>query len=95
VSLEDVSLFAQDRAAEVLAMDESLNHLAVIDKRQAQVVERRFYGGLTVEEGASVLDISPKTVKREWTVARAWFYGDLKTRHEIDTGSVGKRPERL
>ena len=89
VSLEDVSLFAKGRAAEVLAVDESLNRLAVKDARQAQVVELRFYGGLTVEETASVLKISPKTVKRDWNVARAWIYGQLKGRCGTYPGSMG------
>src|ERR1017187_3006965 len=95
VSLEDVSLFAKNRAPEVLSVDESLNRLAVIDARLVQVVELRFYGGLTVEETAEALHVSPKTVKRDWNVARAWLYGDLKGGHEIETGPVGKRQESL
>jgi RNA polymerase sigma-70 factor (ECF subfamily) len=89
VSLDDVSLFAQDRTAEVLAIDESLNRLAVMDARQAQVVELRFYGGMSVEETADILHISEKTVKRDWSFARAWLYGDLKARYGAYPNTVG------
>jgi RNA polymerase sigma-70 factor, ECF subfamily len=89
VSLDGVYLFSSDQASELLVVDESLNRLAEEHPRPAQVVELRFYGGLTVDEAAKVLDISPKTVKRESTVARAWLYGDLKERYGIDTSSAG------
>jgi RNA polymerase sigma factor (TIGR02999 family) len=92
LSLDDLHLFAEDKTWEVLAVDEALNRLAEVDPRQAEVVELRFYGGLSVEDAAKVLDISPKTVKREWTVAKAWLYGDLRGQpYEIDPGSVGQR----
>jgi RNA polymerase sigma factor (sigma-70 family) len=65
-------------------VDDSLNALAKMDPRQARVVELRFFGGLTVEEAADVLGVSPKTVKREWSVAKAWLTADLKQRHGID-----------
>jgi RNA polymerase sigma factor (sigma-70 family) len=64
--------------------------LTKIDARQAQVVELRFFGGLSVEEAAEVLKVSPKTVKRDWSVARAWLYADMKERHGIDAGKVGE-----
>jgi len=90
--LDDLHLFFEDRTWEVLAVDEALNRLAKIDPRQAEIVELRFYGGLSVEEAAKVLDISPKTVKRDWTIAKAWLYGDLKAQpNEIDPGAVGQR----
>jgi len=91
LSLDDLHLFTEDKTWEVLAVDQALGRLAEMDPRQAEVVVLRFYGGLTVEEAAKVMDISPKTVKREWTVAKAWLYGDLKGQpHEIDPGPVGK-----
>ena len=62
----------------MLKVDESLQRLSKLDPRQAKVVELRFFGGLTVEETADVLKISPKTVKREWSVAKAWLHGDMK-----------------
>ena len=72
-------------------MDDSLNQLAKIDPRQARVVELRFFGGLSVEESAEVLGVSPKTVKRDWSVAKAWLYADLKERYGIDAAAMGER----
>jgi RNA polymerase sigma-70 factor (ECF subfamily) len=63
---------------ELVKLDQSLKRLAEIDPRQSKIVELRFFGGLTVEETAKVLGISPKTVKRDWNVAKAWLHGDLK-----------------
>jgi RNA polymerase sigma factor (sigma-70 family) len=65
------------RPAELLALDEALTRLTVLDQRQARVVECRFYAGMDVEETASVLGISPATVKRDWTAARAWLNREL------------------
>lgn len=59
-------------------LDESLNRLAALDARQAKVVELRYFGGLTVDETAQVLAVSPKTVKRDWAVARAWLRRELE-----------------
>ena len=73
-----------------LAVDDSLNRLAKIDPRQARVVELRFFGGLSVEETAEVLGVSPKTIKRDWSVAKAWLYADLKERHGIDASAMGE-----
>ena len=58
-------------------MDEALTRLAGIDARQAKLVELRFFGGLTVEECAEVLGVSPATVKRDWTLARAWLQREI------------------
>jgi RNA polymerase sigma-70 factor (ECF subfamily) len=63
---------------ELLAVNESLDRLSEIDPRQARIVELRYFGGLTDEETAEVLQISTRTVKRDWTVARAWLYAELK-----------------
>ena len=60
-----------------MAIDDALNTLATRDVRKSQIVELRFFGGLTVEETAEVLKISPRTVKREWSLARAWLYCEL------------------
>ena len=62
---------------DVLALDAALERLATLDERQAKVVELRYFGGLTVEETADALDISPATVKRHWTLARAWLHREL------------------
>lgn len=70
---------AAPAAAEVLAVDEVLKRLAARDADQARIVELRFFAGLTVEEVAHVLDRSPRTVKREWRLARAWMYRALRS----------------
>jgi RNA polymerase sigma factor (sigma-70 family) len=62
---------------DLVALDEALTQLARTDPRQSELVELRFFGGLTIEEAATVLDISPATVSREWAVARAWLYARL------------------
>lgn len=79
VALEDAVVFSPERSSELLRIDESLKRLAKLDPRQGRIVELRFFGGLTVEETSQVLGISPKTVKREWAIAKAWLHGDLKT----------------
>ncbi len=66
-----------ERADELLALDEALTRLAGFDERLAQVVEYRFFGGLTIEETAAVLDVSTMTVKRDWNKANAWLYREL------------------
>jgi RNA polymerase sigma factor (TIGR02999 family) len=90
VSLDDVLLVSPDRAEEVLAVHESLLRLENLDARQARIVELRYFGGLTVEETAEVVDISTKTVMRELNVAKAWLYGDLKERHADDATQLVK-----
>src|SRR5579862_6422253 len=77
VSLNDAFIFSPEQSSELLAVDESLKRLAELDERQSKVVELRFFGGLSVEEAAAVLGISAKTVKRDWSVAKAWLYADL------------------
>jgi RNA polymerase sigma factor (TIGR02999 family) len=69
--------FYESRQVDVGALDEVLSDLEVLDSRQAQIVELRFFGGLTIEEIAEVLAISPATVKREWTVAKIWLRREL------------------
>ena len=65
------------RAVDLVALDAALEKLAALDARQAKVVELRYFGGLSVEETAAALDISPATVKRDWTIARAWLKREL------------------
>lgn len=69
---------APGRPVDVVALDDALTTLAGLDARQSQVVELRFFGGLTVEETAELLDISPATVKREWAMAKAWLHDQLR-----------------
>ena len=79
VSLDNAMLVSRERSAAALVVDESLTKLAVLDPEQARITELRFFGGLTVEETAEVIGISPATVKREWTMAKAWLTRDLRT----------------
>ena len=80
VSLDegDALAIAQERADELVELDEALARLQAINERQARVVECRFYGGMSVEETAEALDLSPATVKREWAIARAWLNRELQ-----------------
>jgi RNA polymerase sigma-70 factor (ECF subfamily) len=78
VPLEEPLLFAEGQSDELLALDEALERLAQLDARQSRIVELRFFGGLTVDETAAALDISAKTVKRDWSVARAWLHREVK-----------------
>jgi RNA polymerase sigma factor (TIGR02999 family) len=70
--------FSEADAAELLALDEALDRLASMSARQAQVVEMRYFAGFTVEETAQAMELSPKTVKREWAAARAWLHAELR-----------------
>ena len=77
ISLEDVAVVSNERAAELVALDEALTSLALFDKRKGQVVELRYFGGLSVEEIAAVLGISVDTVTRDWRRAKAFLRREL------------------
>ena len=77
LELDEAMVVSQQKASEVIALDEALKQLALIDPRQSHIVELRFFGGLTVEEAAEVLRVSPVTIKREWSTAKAWLYHEL------------------
>jgi len=77
VSLDEALVLTCAPNVDLLALDEALNRLAALDPQQSRVVELRFFGGLTMEETAEVLQISPATVGREWTMAKAWLYAAL------------------
>jgi RNA polymerase sigma-70 factor (ECF subfamily) len=77
VSLDEAALVGGHRAADLVALDDALNTLAQLDPRKAQVVEMRFFGGLNVDETADVLKVSPATVMRDWSTAKAWLYREL------------------
>lgn len=77
LELDEAIVISQQKASEVIALDEALKQLALIDPRQSRIVELRFFGGLTVEEAAEVLHVSPVTIKREWSTAKAWLYHEL------------------
>ena len=78
IALDDVPLVAEAYSDDVLALDEALERLAAIKERHARIVEYRFFGGMSIEETAELLGISPATVKREWNMARAWLNRELK-----------------
>ena len=74
----DEAIAVEDKQdVDLLALDQALDRLTALDEQQARIVELRFFSGLTVEETAEVLDISPRTVKRDWAVARVWLYREI------------------
>jgi len=78
VSMAEAETMSQERAAELIALDEALDEMAKLDCRKSRVVELRYFGGLGLEETADVLEISVMTVRREWRAAKAWLYRRLK-----------------
>jgi len=77
VSLEEAPEVGGSRATDLVALDEAMNELARFDAHKAQVIEMRFFGGLSVEETAEVLKVSPVTVMRDWSTAKAWLYQQM------------------
>ena len=78
LTLDEALVSSGEKDAELLALDEALGRLATIDPQQSRVVELRVFGGLSLEETAQVLDISPRTVRREWSMAKAWLRKEIK-----------------
>ena len=87
IQLDDAVALSPQRHVNLVALDEALSDLAMFDPQQSQIVELRFFGGLTVEEVAELIEISPRTVKREWRLARAWLRREIA--REEDDGSLG------
>jgi len=77
VSLEEAADISNERAADLVALDDALTQLTVIDPRKAQIVELKYFGGLTIEETARVLGVSTPTVEREWHTARIWLHREV------------------
>jgi len=77
VSLEEAAVVSKERGADFIALDDALKSLAEIDPRKSRMVELRFFGGLSVEETAEALNVSPRKVMREWSLARDWLYREL------------------
>ena len=77
VSLDEGLIVSEGRSAEVVELDDALKALAAIDQRKSQIVELRFFGGLSIEETAEVLGVSPGTVMRDWTLAKAWLRKEM------------------
>ena len=83
-------MISNERDTDLVALDEALTRLAAQDQRKSEIVELRFFGGLTVEETAEVLGISPETVNREWNKAKVWLYAGItgaKAEGRSDIGS--------
>jgi RNA polymerase sigma factor (TIGR02999 family) len=88
VSLDEAAMVGDKRSADLVALDDAMNELARLDPRKVQVVEMRFFGGLSVDETAEVLKVSPVTVRRDWSTARVWLYGAMTGRRGDGLGSL-------
>jgi RNA polymerase sigma factor (TIGR02999 family) len=77
VALDQVAVVSGDRTGDLVALDDALNVLARLDPRKVQIIEMRFFGGLSVEETAGVLKVSPATIRRDWSIAKLWLYREL------------------
>ena len=77
VSLDEVADVSHERAADLVALDEALTKLALIDPRKAQIVELKYFGGMTIEEAAEVLEVSTPTVERDWHMAKIWLHREI------------------
>jgi RNA polymerase sigma factor (TIGR02999 family) len=77
ITLDDAGLAEKQRTLDLIALDDALNGLARLDPQQSQIVELRFFGGLSIEETAKLLELSPATIKRHWATARVWLHREL------------------
>jgi RNA polymerase sigma factor (TIGR02999 family) len=84
ISLDYAAVFSGDRAPDLVALDNAMNALARLDPRKVQIIEMRFFGGLSVEEAAEVLKVSPATVRRDWSIAKLWLYRELGNSGKTD-----------
>jgi RNA polymerase sigma factor (TIGR02999 family) len=89
--LNEALVFSTEHSEELVKLDEALERLSKLDARQSRIVELRFFGGLSVEETAEFLGISPKTVKRDWAVAKAWLHGELRNNDGDVPKAMGTR----
>jgi RNA polymerase sigma-70 factor, ECF subfamily len=89
VELDEAVAIAEQRDVDLVSLDQALRELSELDPRHGRVVELRFFGGLTLEEAAEVLGASPATVKRDWSLARAWLYRRLKRASDAPPESEG------
>ena len=78
LSLDDVINLSRERAADLITLNDALDELARIDERKSRVVELRYFGGFSVEETAQILEVSPETVMRDWKMAKAWLYQQIR-----------------
>jgi len=80
VTLEEPALFSKTPDMDLVAVDDALRRLEIVDQQRAQIVELKFFGGLSVEEISHVMDLSTATINRQWAGARAWLYHELKAK---------------
>ncbi|HEU0172635.1 MAG TPA: sigma-70 family RNA polymerase sigma factor [Blastocatellia bacterium] len=78
LSLDEMINLSRERAADLIALDDALDALTRIDERKSRVVELRYFGGFSVEESAQILEVSPETVMRDWKIAKAWLYQQIR-----------------
>jgi len=90
VSLNEALLVAEDQAAHFIALDDALRVLESLDPQKGKIIELRYFGGLSMEEAAEVLNISPRTVRREWQRAKAWLYRMMTEGVEDETRPLAK-----
>jgi len=90
VSLNEALLVAEDQAGHFIALDEALRVLEGLDSQKGKIIELRYFGGLSIEEAAEVLNISPRTVRREWQRAKAWLYRMMTEGIEDETRPLAK-----
>ncbi|MFY9935748.1 MAG: sigma-70 family RNA polymerase sigma factor [Silvibacterium sp.] len=88
IEFEEGLAISKECSSEVIALHDALNRLELLNPRRAKVVELRYFGGLSVEEVAAVLDMSPRSVKRDWALARPWLF------REIQNSALGERPKK-
>jgi RNA polymerase sigma-70 factor (ECF subfamily) len=91
VPIDEALVFAPEQSLELVKLDEALERLTKLDPRQGKIVELRFFGGLTVEQAADLLGISQKTVKRDWSMAKAWLHGEVRPTDGDVPGTMGPR----
>ena len=89
--LDEVVAFSPEHSQELVRLDEALDRLATLDSRQSRIVELRFFGGMSVEETASYLGISAKTVKRDWALAKAWLHAEVRGHYGNHSRPVATR----
>ena len=82
IALDEAVSFSSEREINLIELDDALEELAKVDKTQAKIVELRFFGGLTIEETAHTLGISPSTLKREWIIAKAWLHRQISSKKQ-------------
>ena len=90
VSLNEVAVVAEEQAPYILALDEALRRLERLDPQKGKIVELRYFGGLSIEETAEVLNVSPRTVRREWQRSKAWLYRMISEGTEDETRPLAK-----